>query len=90
MITKLICSENIDNLSFLKFNYRFFQFVGYNNNPSESNVNDFESLSTESKRKLLIQLLDLNMLYVNYSDIDDEEYQVSAGDKSFNRSFYGD
>lgn len=56
----------------------------------ESNVNDFESLSTESKRKLLIQLLDLNMLYVNYSDIDDEEYQVSAGDKSFNRSFYGD
>lgn len=56
----------------------------------ESNVSDFESLSTESKRKLLIQLLDLNMLYVNYSDIDDEEYQVSAGDKSFNRSFYGD
>lgn len=56
----------------------------------ESNVSDFESLSTESKRKLLIQLLDLNMLYVNYSDIDDEEYKVSDGDKSFNRSFYGD
>ena len=56
----------------------------------ESNVSDFESLSTESKRKLLIQLLDLNMLYVNYSDIDDEEYQVSDGDKSFNISFYGD
>ena len=56
----------------------------------ESNVNDFESLSTESKRKLLIQLLDLNMLYVNYSDIDDEEYKVSDSDKSFNRSFYGD
>lgn len=56
----------------------------------ESNVSDFESLSTESKRKLLIQLLDLNMLYVNYSDIDDEEYKVSDGDKSFNRRFYGD
>jgi len=35
-------------------------------------------------------LIDLNMLYVNYSDIDDEEYKVSDSDKSFNRSFYGD
>lgn len=68
------------------------KFINIKVKPSniESNVSDFESLSTESKRKLLIQLLDLNMLYVNYSDIDDEEYQVSAGDKSFNRSFYGD
>ena len=56
----------------------------------ENNASDFESLSTESKRKLLIQLLDLNMLYVNYSDIDDEEYKVSDSDKKFNRSFYGD
>lgn len=68
------------------------KFINIKVKPSniESNVSDFESLSTESKRKLLIQLLDLNMLYVNYSDIDDEEYQVSDGDKSFNRSFYGD
>lgn len=68
------------------------KFINSKLKPSniESNVSDFESLSTESKRKLLIKLLDLNMLYVNYSDIDDEEYQVSGGDKSFNRSFYGD
>lgn len=68
------------------------KFINSKVKPSdiESNVSDFESLSTESKRKLLIQLLDLNMLYVNYSDIDDEEYQVSDGDKSFNISFYGD
>lgn len=68
------------------------KFINIKVKPSniESNVSDFESLSTESKRKLLIQLLDLNMLYVNYSDIDDEEYKVSDGDKSFNRSFYGD
>lgn len=68
------------------------KFINSKVKPSniESNVSDFESLSTENKRKLLIQLLDLNMLYVNYSDIDDEEYKVSDGDKSFNRSFYGD
>ena len=55
-----------------------------------SSVEIFEQLSFEDKRKLLIQLLDLNMLYVNYSDIDDDEYDISDIDKQFNRSFYGD
>ncbi len=56
----------------------------------DSSVEIFEQLSFEDKRKLLIQLLDLNMLYVNYSDIDDDEYDISDIDKQFNRSFYGD
>lgn len=32
--------------------------------------------------------LDKNHLYVNYSEIDDEEYGVSAEDKKLNREFY--
>lgn len=32
--------------------------------------------------------MDINQLYVNYSEINDEEYQVSEADKAFNRSFY--
>lgn len=59
-------------------------------NVLESNAKDFESLSTENKRNLLIQLIDLNMLYVNYSDIEDEDYQISEQDKKFNKSFYGE
>lgn len=67
------------------------RFISTKVNPNnlDSNVNDFEKLSLEDKRKLLIQLLDLNMLYVNYSDIEDEDYSVSAAEKSFNKSFYG-
>lgn len=56
----------------------------------DANTQEFELLSTSNKRKLLIQLLDLNMLYVNYSDIDDEDYLVSSEDKLVNKSFYGE
>lgn len=36
----------------------------------------------------LIELLDKNQLYVNYDDIDDEEFNISESDKEFTKSFY--
>lgn len=51
---------------------------------------DFHNLSIQEKQNFLLKLLDLNMLYVNYSDIDDKEYSISENDKLFTRSFYED
>ncbi len=51
---------------------------------------DFHNLSIQEKQNFLLRLLDLNMLYVNYSDIDDKEYSISENDKLFTRSFYED
>lgn len=48
----------------------------------------FETLSLSNKKKVLIQLIDKNKLYVNYSDIEDEEYAISERDKKFTKSFY--
>lgn len=48
----------------------------------------FEELSIEKQRELLIDIMDINQLYVNYSEIDDSSYHVSEQDKAFNRSFY--
>lgn len=42
-----------------------------------------------SKKNLVMELLNKNQLYVNLSDIGDEEYKVSEADKVFTRSFYG-
>lgn len=39
-------------------------------------------------KKFLMELLDKNMLYVNYSDIDDADYKICDADKKFTRSFY--
>lgn len=56
----------------------------------EKNIAEFDALSFENQKKLLTELLDKNLLYVNYYDIDDEEYKISDADKKFTRSFYGE
>lgn len=53
-------------------------------------ADDFKALSLENKKRLLMELLDLNQLYVNYCDIDDETFGVSEADKAFTKSFYGE
>lgn len=50
----------------------------------------FEGLSLDDKKKTLISILEKNTLYVSYSDIDDEEKDMSEGDRRFSKSFYGD
>jgi adenine-specific DNA-methyltransferase len=57
--------------------------------PFDKNAKDFADLSLENQKRFLLECLDKNHLYVNYSEIDDEEYGVSEGDKKLNREFYG-
>ena len=51
---------------------------------------DFLNLKLEEKKKVLMDLIDKNKLYINYSDIDNEEYDISKEEKQFNNSFYKD
>jgi len=55
----------------------------------DKHAKDFEDLSIEDQKRFLLECLDKNHLYVNYSEIDDEEYGVSEEDKKLNREFYG-
>jgi adenine-specific DNA-methyltransferase len=54
----------------------------------DENAKDFADLSIEDQKRFLLECLDKNHLYVNYSEIDDEEYGVSEEDKKLNREFY--
>lgn len=68
------------------------EFISYKadiNKLKESEQN-FKELSTEDKRSFLIQVLDKNLLYVNYCDMEDEDLAVTEEEKSFARSFYGE
>ena len=49
---------------------------------------DFADLSIEEQKRFLLECLDKNHLYVNYSEIDDEEYRISERDKELNKKFY--
>jgi len=50
---------------------------------------EFADLSLEDQRRFLMEVLDKNQLYVNYSEMDDQTYGVSEKDKRLNRLFYG-
>jgi adenine-specific DNA-methyltransferase len=66
-------------------------FLSYKVDPEKINpgCNDFKGLSVAHKQQLLLELVDQNHLYVNYSEIDDIDYGVSAEDKKLNKQFYG-
>ena len=49
---------------------------------------NFEELNLEDKKKALIKLVDKNKLYVNYTDIDNTDFDISYADKKFTNSFY--
>jgi adenine-specific DNA-methyltransferase len=65
-------------------------FLSYMINPSVVNKekNSFDELTLDEQKQFLIVVLDKNQLYVNYSDIDDEEFSVSKDDKKLNHQFY--
>jgi adenine-specific DNA-methyltransferase len=65
-------------------------FISYRVEPKAINENtsDFEKLTIDEKKRLLIEILDKNQLYVNYSEMDDAEYRISETDKKLNRKFY--
>lgn len=50
---------------------------------------EFKNLNIEEQKNLVMELLNKNKLYVNLSDIEDEDYKINEVDKKFTRSFYG-
>ena len=53
------------------------------------NKDSYLALSDDDKKKVLIALLDKNLLYVCLSDINDSDLHVLDKDKDFTKSFYG-
>nr|WP_302227081.1 site-specific DNA-methyltransferase [uncultured Marvinbryantia sp.] len=65
-------------------------FISYKVNPADIDAaaDDYSALALDDKKRFLMEILDKNLLYVNYCDIDDEEFGISDEDKAFTRSFY--
>lgn len=66
-------------------------FLSYKVDPKavDENAGQFDDLSLRDQKRFLTECLDKNQLYVNLSEIDDEQYGVSEDDKRLNRQFYG-
>ena len=65
-------------------------FLSYRVDPKKVSKKEFEKLSLADKKHALIELVDNNTLYLNYSEINDNTYNISEADKRHNKVFYGD
>jgi adenine-specific DNA-methyltransferase len=64
-------------------------FLSYRIDPKKLKKNEFEQLSLAEQKQILSGIIDNNNLYVNYADMDDSDYGISAEDKKLNHAFYG-
>jgi len=62
---------------FLSYKVDFAQF--------NEHAEEFSQLSLADQKRFLLEVLDKNQLYINLSEIDDADYQVSDEDKRLNR-----
>lgn len=83
-------AESLDEILIIFNKMKSSSFLSYRVNPKKLLEEDFISLSLTQQKQLLLELIDNNNLYVNYSDIDDVHYNVSDEDKRLNRMFYGE
>lgn len=51
---------------------------------------EFKELDLQNKQEALLKILDSNMDYVLYGDIQDEDYAISSEVIELNKIFYGD
>ena len=89
-VDKILQAKTDDELMNIRKGLFKTGFISHKVDPSDinENVKEYDNLFFDDKKKLLLELIDKNKLYVNYSDIDDEDMQVSEEEKEFTHSFY--
>jgi adenine-specific DNA-methyltransferase len=65
-------------------------FLSWKVKPQEidENISDFAELTLDDQKRFLIECLDKNLLYVPYSEINNQEFGISEDEKNLNSDFY--
>lgn len=63
-------------------------FYKYQINTSKFDNKEFDKLSEKEQKEVLIDVLDMNHLYVNLDSINDATFAISKEDKELNKKFY--
>lgn len=89
MVEQIKQAESLDELLIIFNKMKSSSFLSYRVDPKKMLEEDFVTLSLAERKQLLLELIDNNNLYVNYSDIEDVHYDISDEDKRINKMFYG-
>lgn len=88
---RIRASENIDTLLAIWEDMKAHSFLNYNVDikKMDENIEAFKELPVAKQKETLMDILNKNQLYVNLSEIEDQDFKVSDEDKKLNRLFYG-
>ena len=91
-VTSIQQAQNHDELDTIIKNMKKSAFFDYKINLDRLTLEDrdFKDLSLKDKKKVLVESLDANQMYLSYSEMDDEQYKIHESVKQFNQSFYQD
>jgi len=64
------------------------QFYKYKYEPKKFNLKKFKELGLKEQKKALLDILDMNHLYVNKSSMNDTTFKVEEKDKKLTKKFY--
>ena len=79
--TLLAIWDDMKNCGFLLHNLEVKKF--------DKNIDEFGKKELSKQKEILLQTLNMNMLYVPLSDIEDMKYNISDDDIELNKVFYG-
>jgi adenine-specific DNA-methyltransferase len=63
-------------------------FLDYRVETTNFETEEFKTLNLEEQKSLLVEVLDKNQLYVNYTEMGDLTYDISQEDKDLTNKFY--
>ena len=83
-------AQNTDMLLEIWTELKIKSFVNHKLNPKsiDNTLEEFKTLSFSDQQKILIDLIDKNALYKNFSEMDDIDSGVNKEDRELNRNFY--
>lgn len=87
-LNKVHNASNSEQLIELLEQAKNSSFLSYRVDIKKLHREEFAKLSLFEQKQSLVELIDQNNLYVNYSDIDDVDNNVSDKEKELNRQFY--
>jgi len=91
-IERIRNAENTGTLLEIWEDMKARSFLNYNMDikAMDANIEEFKGLSLIKQKETLLDILNKNQLYVNLSEIEDQDFEVSEDDKTLNRLFYGE
>lgn len=89
-IDRIIKAKEKNELKIILNEIIEFGFINYSVDLTalKNDDREFASLDLENQKRCLVSLLDLNFLYVPYSEAEDKSYQLSTKEIRLNNEFY--